>query len=83
MARIVAQYPLEDLGMRRRAIEERRGHGNESPEGNGRSRAVPKPHYLKPSLPILKFARTWVAHKTEFINPALCVNQRRCHNRQF
>jgi hypothetical protein len=28
MARIVVQYPLQDLGMHQRAIEERRGHSD-------------------------------------------------------
>jgi len=35
MARIVVQYPLQDLGMQQRAIEERRGHGYDSSENEG------------------------------------------------
>jgi hypothetical protein len=30
MARVVVQYPLQDLGMHQRAIEECRGHGYDS-----------------------------------------------------
>ena len=42
MARIVVQYPLQDLGMHQRAIEERRGHGYDGGNKEVNSKELPR-----------------------------------------